>query len=50
MPSVPVPSAGGGVAASSSGCSATTGVPGSTAGWAMLLLSFAVLRIRRTAA
>ena len=50
FPSVPGPSGGGGVAADGSGCSATTGVPGSNAGWAILLVSFAVLRIRRTAA
>lgn len=50
MPSVPNPGSGGGVVpADTSSCSAATNVPRATLGWAILLLAFAGLRLRRTA-
>ena len=50
VPSTPSPAGGAGaIAAEGSGCSAATGVPEATVGWAILLLAFAVPGFRRRA-
>lgn len=50
VPSVPDTGRSGSVAGDTSGCSAATNVPGSTAVWATLLLMIAARLFRRTAA